>query len=99
MGAAPGEPMAGGYAPPSAGDATTTGGLDPNQNILSIIGIVTGVMGAFCCLLFSVIGLVLGVIAYSRKEPLAIWAIIAGGAGLAISILMTVVFSGPSLFF
>ena len=90
--------MAGGYVPPPA-DGTTTGGLDPNQNILSIIGIVTGVMGAFCCILFSVIGLVLGVIAYSRKEPLAMWAIIAGGAGLAISLLMTVLSVGPSLFF
>ena len=92
--------MAGGYVPPpTTGEATTTGGLDPNSNILSIIGIVTGVMGAFCCVLFSVIGLVLGVIAYTRKEPLAMWAIIAGGAGLALSLFLTIVWSGPSFFF
>lgn len=89
--------MAGGYAPPGPGSGG--GGPDPNQNILSIIGIVTGVLGAFCCLLFSIVGIVLGVIAYSRKEPLAMWAIIAGGAGLVINIVFSAVFSfGPSFF-
>ena len=90
--------MAGGQASPPPGGSGTSG-PDPNQNILSIIGIVAGVLGAFCCLLFSIVGIVLGVIAYSRKEPLAMWAIIAGGAGIVINLVFSAVFSfGPSFF-
>lgn len=91
-----GEQMAGGYAPPTSG--TGGGGPDPSQNILSIIGIVTGVLGGFCCVLFSIIGLVLGVIAYTRKEPLAIWALIASGAGIVIAMGLSVLSFGPSFF-
>lgn len=90
-----GEQMAGGYAPPPSG---ATGGPDPSQNVLSIIGIVTGILGGFCCVLFSIIGLVLGVIAYTRKEPLAMWALIASGAGIVISLGLSVLSFGPSFF-
>lgn len=90
--------MAGGAAPPAGGAAPGGGGPDPNQNILSIIGIVTGVLGAFCCVLFAIIGLVLGIIAYTRKEPLAIWALVASGVGLLISLGFSALSFGPSFF-
>lgn len=66
----PVEGVAGGYAP--AAGAT---GIDAQQNVLSIIGLVFGVLGLIGCLIFGFVGLVLGGVAYSRKEPLAIWAL------------------------
>lgn len=92
-----GEAMAGGQAPPLPG--STTGGVDTSQNLLSILGIVSGVLGVFCCI-FSIVGLVLGGVAYTRKEPLAMWAIIASAGGLVLSLFFNFVLSGgPSLFF
>ena len=64
--------------PPSSGDG----------RIFVTLGFIFAGLGFCCCYLFSVASIVMGFIAYNKKDKLAVWVIVAGASSLLISIII-----------
>ena len=69
------------YPPPyKSGDAST----------FVILGFIFAGIGLFCCGIFSVAGLVMGIIAQSKGDKLGIWVIVASSVSLLIQIAIII---------
>ena len=68
--------------PPTSGDAST----------FIILGFIFAGLGLFCCSLFAVAGLVMGIIANSKGDKLAVWVIVASSVALLIQIAIIILY-------
>ncbi|MHB0913891.1 MAG: hypothetical protein ACYC2Y_10695 [Armatimonadota bacterium] len=70
--------------PPAEPPIPTRGG---DTQIFVILGFIFAGLSIFCCPpIFGIAAIVMGIIAYTRGNPLGLWVIIAGVVGLVIGV-------------
>ncbi|GAA2207539.1 hypothetical protein GCM10009850_029970 [Nonomuraea monospora] len=81
-------------APPDPQDAAGRPARRPPRvldQVPSVIGLVCGAVAVlYLPVLFGLAGVVLGVVGHARGEPLGRWAAIAGGAGMLLGTLLSI---------